>query len=209
MRSSVLISFLLLFYALCGAQDTNSAKTKNILILGNSITAGYGLSTEQAYPAHLQHKIDSLGLNYKVVNAGLSGETTSGGLRRIDWLLRQPVDIFILALGGNDGLRGIGLNVTRQNLFEIVEKVRAKNPGVTVVLAGMQIPPNLGPEYTKEFRQVYPQVAKEADTKLIPFLLKDVGGFKELNLPDGIHPNAAGHVIVAENVWEVLKPLLE
>jgi len=209
MRSSVLISFLLLFYALGGAQDTNSAKTKNILILGNSITAGYGLAKEQAYPAHLQNKIDSLGLPYKVVNAGLSGETTSGGLRRIDWLLRQPVDIFILALGGNDGLRGIGLDVTRQNLSQTIEKVREKNPGVTVVLAGMQIPPNLGPEYTKEFKQLYPQVAQEADTKLIPFLLQDVGGFKELNLPDGIHPNAEGHKIVAENVWEVLKPLLK
>ncbi|MCB0618949.1 MAG: arylesterase, partial [Saprospiraceae bacterium] len=145
---------------------------------------------------------------YQVVNAGLSGETTAGGRERIDWVLRQGVDIFVLELGGNDGLRGIDPAATYENLKAIIETVRAKDPQTTIVLAGMQAPPNMGADFTSAFRAVYPRLAEEYDLKLIPFLLEGVGGRPDLNLPDGIHPTPRGHRMVAETIWDVLAPLL-
>lgn len=195
--------------------DTSSAKAateaapKTILFFGNSLTAGYGLEPSQAFPALIQQKIDSAGWNYTVINSGLSGETTAGGKNRISWVLRQKVDVFILELGGNDGLRGVELESTRNNLQAIIDTVRAKNPDVQIVLAGMQIPPNMGPDYTSKFRTIYPQLAEKNKLVLIPFLLEGVGGIASLNLPDGIHPTAEGHQIVAENIWKILVPILQ
>lgn len=184
------------------------AATKTLLFYGDSLTAGYGVDPDEAYPALIQQKIDALGLEWKVVNAGLSGETTAGGLRRLDWILRQSVDIFVIELGGNDGLRGLEPAVTRANLEKMIARIRAKNPHVVVVLAGMQIPTNMGPTYATAFAQIYPTIAAEQKTHLIPFLLANVGGIPELNQPDGIHPTAAGHRMVAETVWQTIKPLL-
>ena len=187
-----------------------AAEPKTILIFGDSLTAGLGLDdpATQAYPALLQKKIDAVGLPYHVVNGGLSGETTAAGLRRIDWMLRERVDVFMLALGGNDGLRGILPPITRANLVGILEKVRAKYPEAKLVVAGMQMPPNLGPDYLAAYRAVFPDVAKATGATLIPFLLEGVGGVPELNQHDGIHPTAKGHAQVAETVWQVLYPLL-
>jgi acyl-CoA thioesterase-1 len=179
--------------------------TKTIIFFGNSLTAGYGVEPSQAFPALIQDRIDSLQLPWKVINAGLSGETTAGGRSRIDWILRQPVDIFVLELGGNDGLRGIPVTETRANLQAIIDTVREKNPQVKIILAGMQVPPNMGQQYASQFRAVFQQLAEKNNTTLVPFLLEDVGGVPELNQPDGIHPNVEGHRIVAENVWEVLR----
>ena len=179
---------------------------KTIVFFGNSLTAGYGLDDPSlAFAGLIQHKIDSLGFSYKVINAGVSGETTAGGNSRIDWILKQPLDIFILELGGNDGLRGIPVSETERNLQSILDKVKSSYPDAIRILAGMQIPPNLGQEYTKGFSELYPQIAKRNNISLIPFLLENVGGESKLNLSDGIHPNEAGHRIVAENVWKVLK----
>lgn len=184
------------------------AAKKTIVFYGNSLTAGYGLSPSQAFPAIIQQKIDSLGLAYQVVNAGVSGETSSGGKTRIDWILRQPVDIFVLELGANDGLRGIPLSETRKNLQDIIDKVKAKNPGTKLLFAGMQIPPNMGQTYTEEFRNIYTDLSKKNNMALIPFLLEGVGGEPHLNQPDGIHPTAEGHRIVASNLWKQLEKLL-
>lgn len=193
-----------------GRQDSTktAGESKAILFLGNSLTAGYGLDPEQAFPALIQQKIDSLGWAFEAVNAGLSGETSSGGLRRLSWLMRRKIAVLVLALGANDGLRGIPPELTRQNLQQIIERTREKNPGVKIVLAGMEAPPNMGEDYTKQFRGLYQELARTNQAALIPFLLKDVGGIPELNLPDGIHPTADGHRIVAANVWEVLGPVL-
>lgn len=191
--------------------DTANAKDtpkKTVLFFGNSLTAGYGLEPSEAFPALIGEKIDSAGWGYQVINSGLSGETSAGGKSRIGWVLRQPVDVFILELGANDGLRGIDLETTRQNLQTIIDTVKAKNPQVTIVLAGMQIPPNMGPAYTAQFRQLYQDLAQKNNTELIPFLLEDVAGIPSLNQDDGIHPTAKGNVIVAENVWKVLEPVL-
>lgn len=182
---------------------------RTILFLGDSITAGLGIGPEQAFPALIQARIDSLGLDYRVVNAGVSGETSAGGLRRIDWVLRRPADIVVIELGANDGLRGTPVETTRANLQAIIDSVRARQPEADIVLAGMQVPPNLGADYTEAFREIYPGLARENDLALIPFVLEGVGGVRRLNLPDGIHPTAEGHRIVAENVWRVLAPLLE
>ncbi len=190
------------------ASSDSSATTSNektILFYGNSLTAGYGVEPSEAFPALIQDKIDSLDLSYRVVNAGVSGETTSGGNSRIDWVLRQPVDIFILELGGNDGLRGIPLTETRKNLQAIIDKVKAKYPDVEIILAGMQVPPNMGSTYANEFRSLFTDLADKNKVGLIPFLLEKVGGERTLNQADGIHPTPAGHKIVAENVWAVLK----
>lgn len=195
----------LLFVLLAPVQD----RKKRIVFFGDSITAGYGLSTEDAFPALIQNTIDSLDLNYEVVNAGLSGETSAGGLSRIDWILRASPDIFVLELGGNDGLRGLSLDQTENNLKAMVKKVREKNPNAIVIIAGMQIPPNLGQDYTKNFKELFGKVAKDSDTQLIPFLLENVGGEPDLNLPDGIHPNVAGHKIVAQTVWTHLNKHLD
>lgn len=189
-------------------RDTTKRARKNIVFFGNSITAGYGLQLSQAFPALIQHKIDSAGLSYKVINAGISGETSSDGVARIDWILRQPVDVFVLELGGNDGLRGIPVEQTRKNLQLIIDKVKAAYPSATIVLAGMQIPPNMGKKYSDEFRQMYPDLTQKNNIELIPFLLKGVGGEATLNLEDGIHPTAEGHRILAENVWSILGDVL-
>lgn len=180
-----------------------------ILCFGDSLTAGMGLETDDAYPAVLQRIIDSLSLNYSVVNAGLSGETTASGKNRLNWVLNQKTDVFILELGANDGLRGINLSETRNNLQAIIDMVLAKNPDTKIILAGMQIPPNMGSVYTSEFREIFPQLAEENNAFLIPFLLKDVGGIPELNQDDGIHPTVEGQEILARNVWEVLGPVLD
>jgi acyl-CoA thioesterase-1 len=190
-----------------GGTTTATAK-KTIVFFGNSLTAGYGLSPTQAFPALIQHKLDSLQLPYKIVNAGVSGETSSGGNSRIDWILRQPLDVFVLELGANDGLRGIPTNETRKNLQAIIDKVKAKNPNARLVLAGMQIPPNMGQKYATDFRNIFPDLAAKNEMTLIPFLLQGVGGEVRLNQEDGIHPTAEGHQIVAENVWQELKKVL-
>jgi len=188
--------------------QAKTSKDKLIMFFGNSLTAGMGLDTEDAFPALIQNKLDSLELPYQVINAGLSGETTASGKNRLEWVLNQKVDIFILELGANDGLRGVPLNETRNNLQDIINFVKEKNPGVKIVLAGMQIPPNLGTDYTAGFRKIFPELAEKNDVELIPFLLEDVTGIPELNQGDGIHPTVEGHKIVAENVWVVLKDIL-
>jgi acyl-CoA thioesterase I len=185
-----------------------TAIRKTIVFFGNSLTAGYGLSPSEAFPALIQNKIDSLNLPYKVINAGVSGETSSGGNSRIDWILRQPLDVFILELGANDGLRGIPIPETKKNLQSIIDKVKAKNPEAILVLAGMQIPPNMGQQYATEFRDIYSELASKNKMTLIPFLLEGVGGEVKLNQQDGIHPTAEGHRIVAKNVWRELKNVL-
>lgn len=197
------------------AKDTTAtavAKTentlKNILFFGTSLTAGYGLDPSEAYPALIQHRIDSLKLPYQVINGGLSGETSAAGKGRIDWLLKQPIDIFVLELGANDGLRGIAVKETTSNLQWIIDRVRAKYPDVKMVLAGMQVPPNMGQLYANDFKNMFPQLASKNKMVLIPFLLDKVGGIPKLNQPDGIHPTAAGDRILAENVWIHLKGLL-
>ncbi len=194
--------------AVCLAAAAHAAEARSIVFFGDSLTAGYGIEPESAFPALIQRKIDAAGLPWRVVNAGLSGETTSGGLRRLDWILRQKVDIFVLELGGNDGLRGIPTETTRVNLLVMIERVREKYPRARVVLAGMQIPTNMGPEYGEAFAAIYPAVARETGAVLIPFLLEGVGGIPRLNLPDGIHPTEQGHRIVAATVWKSLSALL-
>ena len=189
-------------------ESATITKKKSIVFYGNSLTAGYGVSPSEAFPAIIQKKIDSLSLPYNVINAGVSGETSSGGKTRIDWILREPVDIFILELGANDGLRGTPLSETKKNLQDIIDKVKAKYPDTKLVFAGMEIPPNMGQAYTTEFRNIYTDLAAKNKMTLIPFLLEGVGGEPELNQADGIHPTAEGHIIVAENVWKQLEKLL-
>jgi acyl-CoA thioesterase-1 len=178
-------------------------------VLGDSLAAGYGLEPSEAFPALLQEKIEAEGWPYKVVNAGLSGDTSAGGLRRLNWLLKQKVDVLVLELGGNDGLRGIAPQTTRSNLHAIIQRTREKYSDVRVVVAGMRMPANWGAAYVEEFERIFPAVAKEHDAALVPFLLEGLGGVRELNQPDRIHPTAAGQKMIAENVWGVLKPLLE
>lgn len=199
-KKLLIISLILFFQA--------GSAPKTILFYGDSLTAGYGLSPEEAFPALVGKKLNQNGKPVKIVNAGLSGETSAGGLSRIDWVLRQPVDIFVLELGPNDGLRGLPLEQTQQNLQKIIDKVKAKYPKVTIVIAGMMVPPNMGPDYTGKFKKLFPELAKKNSAKLIPFLLEDVAGNEKLNQPDGIHPNAEGHRIVAENVYKIIEPLL-
>lgn len=188
---------------------TTESSTKIILCFGDSITAGYGLDdSNDAYPAVLQSKIDSLGLDYTVINSGLSGETTAGGRSRLSWIMNQPIDVFLLELGGNDGLRGIPLTETRSNLQAIINMLHEKSPDTKIIIAGMELPPNMGQDYTTAFRNIYAELAEQNDLAFIPFILKDVGGIVELNQNDGIHPTVEGHKIVANTVWEVLKPIL-
>jgi acyl-CoA thioesterase I len=198
------LAFLALAASLCASEGERRA----ILIVGDSLAAGAGVDLDEAFPALLQKRIDDAGLKYEVVNAGVSGDTSAGGLRRIDWLLRRKIDILVLELGGNDGLRGISPATTRTNLQTIVERTKAKYPQAKIVLAGMQMPPNMGEEYNKAFREIFPDIAKANKAALIPFLLEGVGGKAEYNLADQIHPNPEGHRIVAENVWKVLGPVL-
>ncbi len=184
-------------------------KAPVILFFGNSLTAGYGLDPTEAFPHLIQLRLDSLGWDYQVINAGLSGETSKTGSNRIDWVLREPVEYMILELGGNDGLRGIATDEMERNLQSIIDQSREKYPDMVIILAGMEAPPNMGADYVSDFRAVYPRLAEENNLPLIPFLLQDVGGEEELNLPDGIHPNIEGHRIVAENVWKILETVLE
>lgn len=184
-----------------------SQSRPRIVALGDSLTAGLGLRPEQAYPALLQERLDVRGLQYEVVNAGVSGDTSAGGLRRLDWVLDGDVRILIVALGGNDGLRGLPAEALRSNLAEIIERAQARE--IAVLLAGMEAPTNLGTSYTGAFRDVYRSLAEEYDVPLMPFLLAGVGGIERLNQSDGIHPNAEGTRLVADLVWTALLPLLE
>jgi len=179
-----------------------------VLFLGTSITAGLGVSETEAYPALIQAKVDSAGYDFRVVNAGSSGETSAGGLRRIDWLLRNPVVVLVIELGANDGLRGQDNEALTENLLEIIDRGFAASPEMTVLLAAMEAPPNMGDRYTEEFRRVFPAVASARGVGLIPFLLNGVAGVDSLNQADGIHPTARGHSIVANNVWVVLGEVL-
>lgn len=227
MRSSILFLIMSVLFFSCQSEQKpqdNSEQTETevsttpqppapdskqrIIFFGNSLTAAYGLDPAEGFVALIQEKIDSLDLPYKTVNAGLSGETTAGGKERIDWILKQRVDVFILELGGNDGLRGIDPAQSIQNLESIIESVKERYPDVKIVLAGMEAPPNMGKEFTEAFRTMYPRLAKSHDLTLIPFLLENVGGITELNQADGIHPTAEGHQIVAETIWKYLQPLL-
>ena len=182
---------------------------KSLVVLGDSLSAGFGVDLSEAWPARIQEKIREAGLPWKLVNAGLSGDTSAGGLRRLDWILRRPVDALLLELGSNDGLRGLPLEATRTNLQTVIERTRAKYPKVRIVLAGMKMPENLGEAYTRQFESLYRDLAETNKVALIPFLLDGVGGRSELNLPDQIHPNAEGHHRVATNVWKVLQPVLQ
>lgn len=215
---------LILFLFACNSNNSNESKKKTtikketplekkaskiILFFGNSLTAGYGLEPEEAYPALIQNKLDSLGYDYTVVNAGVSGETTASGNSRVDWVLQQQkIDIFVLELGGNDGLRGIPTSETEENLKSIIDKVQKNAPDAKFILSGMMVPPNMGPQYSEDFNKVFPKVAADKKVYFLPFLLDGVAGETELNQEDGIHPTAKGQQIVADNVWQVLKPLL-
>jgi len=183
-------------------------QAKTILFFGDSLTAGYGLSPEIAFPSLVEKEFIKENKKVKVINAGLSGETSAGGLSRIDWTLRQPIDVFVLELGANDGLRGLPIEQTKKNLQSIIDKVKSKYPKVKIVLAGMMVPPNMGKSYADEFKKIYPAMAKKNKASLIPFLLEGVAGNEKLNQADGIHPNAEGHRIVATNLVIFLRPLL-
>ncbi|GGE44881.1 arylesterase [Pedobacter psychrotolerans] len=187
----------------------NDVKVKNILFFGTSLTAGYGLDPTEAYPALIQNRIDSLKMPYKVINGGLSGETSAAGKSRISWLLKQPIDVFVLELGANDGLRGLPVAQTTKNLQSIIDSVKTKYPNVKMVMAGMQVPPNMGAKYAEDFKNIFPNLAKKNNMALVPFLLDKVGGVPKLNQEDGIHPTAEGDKILAENVWVILKDVLE
>ena len=182
---------------------------KILVVLGDSLSAGFGVDLSEAWPARIQEKIREAGLPWKLVNAGLSGDTSAGGLRRLDWILRRPLEALLIELGGNDGLRGLPLAATRTNLQTVIDRARAKYPQVRIVLAGMKMPENLGEAYTRQFEGLYRDLAETNRVAFIPFLLDGVGGRPELNLPDQIHPNAEGHRCVATNVWKVLQPVLQ
>jgi acyl-CoA thioesterase-1 len=184
-----------------------AASRPRIVALGDSLTAGLGLEPGQAYPALLQQRLDAAGLKYEVVNAGVSGDTSAGGLRRVDWALEGDVKVLIVALGGNDALRGLPVEQLRENLTAILERARAR--GITVILAGMEAPPNFGAVYTAAFRQTYRDVAAAQGAVLIPFLLDGVAGLPEMNQGDGIHPTAGGAQRVADTVWSALRPIVK
>jgi acyl-CoA thioesterase-1 len=203
-----MIKFLYLLFIAAVTTLSFAESPRRVVILGDSIAAGYGVDPEEAFPAILQQKIDTAGFSYRVVNAGVSGDTTAGGLRRISWVLKEPVDVLLIELGGNDGLRGINPEDTAKNLQSIIDKSKAQYPHVKIVISGMQMPANMGPEYTKKYREVFADAAKKNNAGLIPFLLEEVGARAELNQADRIHPNPQGHKVVAENVWKVLRPLL-
>ena len=192
------------------AEETNTSSTKKIIFFGDSLTAGYGLDdVDEAFPGIIQGKIDALDLEYTVVNSGVSGETTSGGKNRIEWVLNEEPSIFVLELGANDGLRGVPLQETTNNLQFIIDAVHNKYPAAKIIIAGMQLPPNMGQKYTTEFKNLFSSLAEKNKLQLVPFLLENVGGIATLNQSDGIHPTKEGHQILATNVWNVLQPLLE
>jgi acyl-CoA thioesterase-1 len=214
--------FALILLVACGEKKSSSDKlnasagnnaaassSKTILFFGDSLTAGFGLDDpSEAFPGVIQTKIDSAKLPYHVINAGLSGETSSGGKGRIAWLLKQKVDVFVLELGANDGLRGIPVSETKQNLQAIIDSVKTKYPKAKLIITGMQVPPNMGAAYATEFKAIFPDLAAKNKMTLMPFLLKDVAGIPALNQKDGIHPTAEGAKIVGNNVWQVLKKIL-
>lgn len=203
------IGILFLATALAGVPHVMASERKTVVVLGDSLAAGYGLDPSEAFPTLIQNKIDDAHWNFTVVNAGVSGDTSAGGLRRMDWLLKRKIDVLVIELGGNDGLRGIEVSATRTNLQAIIDRARQKYPQVQIVIAGMQMPPNMGEDYTRAFRAIYPELAKANGAALIPFILEGVGGHPELNQADHIHPTAEGDKIVAENVWKILRPILE
>ena len=190
------------------AAPSEPAPTRRIVMLGNSLTAGHTLPREEAWPAHIQTRIDEKQWPFTVVNAGVNGDTSTDGLQRIGWVLRQPAEVLVIELGGNDGLRGIPVEVTRNNLQAIIDRARELHPEILPLLAGMKLPPNYGPEYIEAFERIYPELAAENEIPLIPFLLEGVAADPDLNFPDGIHPTAEGHRRVAEVVWQTLEPLL-
>ncbi len=190
------------------AADATQAGPRRVVVLGDSLAAGYGVERGEGWPERVQARIDRAGLPFEVVNAGLSGDTTAGGLRRLDWVIKQRVDVLVVELGGNDGLRGIPPSTTKSNLVAMVRRARARWPESKVVLAGMQMPPSMGPDHAEAFRKLFPEVAKEEGTDIIPHLLEGVGGVPDLNQEDLIHPTPRGHELVASNAWVVLEPLL-
>jgi acyl-CoA thioesterase I len=201
------VALMLAAILLGGAVPTNSARA--VLILGDSITAGYGLEPDESFPALLQRKIAARGWNFRVINAGQSGDTSASGLARLDWLLKNRVDVLVLELGANDGLRGLHPETTRKNLQAIIDRTKQKYPEVRIIIAGMKVPPNMGREYAARFEAIFRDLAKQNQAVLIPFILEGVGGVQALNLPDGIHPTAKGQEIVARNVWKALEPVLK
>jgi acyl-CoA thioesterase-1 len=184
------------------------AERGRVVFLGTSLTAGLGLDPEQAYPALIQRKMDAAGLRFEAVNAGVSGETSAGARRRIDWLLRQPASVVVIETGANDGLRGLEVDSLRSNIQAIIDEARRLSPPPAIVLVGMRAPPNLGPIYARRFQRVYPELAEANDVPLVPFLLEGVAGEAALNQADMIHPTAEGQQRMAEAVWKVLEPVL-
>ena len=207
MRPLGAIALALLVVAMPGTADARAVEDRVIVVLGDSLTAGLGVAADEAYPALVQARLRREGFAYRVVNAGVSGDTTAGGLRRLDWVLRSRPAIVIVALGANDGLRGLPVAAMRDNLVAIVTRLRGA--GARVLLAGMRMPPNYGDAYTRAFAETFARVARQTGVALLPFLLDGVAGDPALNQPDGIHPNAAGQRVVAETVWRALRPLLE
>ncbi len=208
-------TFLVLFSIGCGwfalepeLSAANSDSTRSLVVLGDSLSAGYGVDISEAWPALIQAFLRGDGMPWKVINAGVSGDTTAAGVRRLDWLLRKPVDALILELGANDGLRGLPLEATRTNLQAVIDRTRAKWPKAQIILAGMRLPANMGAEYVSSFEAIFPALAASNRITLIPFLLEGVGGRPEFNQFDQIHPNAVGHRRVASHVWTFLKPVL-
>jgi acyl-CoA thioesterase-1 len=209
LRTSAFVPLLAILLMIAVVPASQAQPAGRIVILGDSITAGYGVDPSQAYPSLLQRKINQAGLPFEVINAGVSGDTTGDGLRRLDRVLEQGADIFLIALGANDGLRRISPTITAANLNAIIKRARARNPRVKIIIAGMQMPPELGAGFTAEFQALFPQIAKENRVELIPFLLKDIGGISRMNLPDRVHPNPEGHARIAETVWNTLEPKLK
>lgn len=203
-------SVIAVIFMLCWQMfaSASAAEPVRVVVLGDSITSGFGLEKNEAYPALVEKLARADGHELQVVNAGLSGDTTRGGLRRIKVLVRKPMDVLVIALGGNDGLRGIEPEVTRANLAAIIEQARKACPKVRILLAGMQMPDNMGEEYTRAFKKIFPTVAKEKQVAYLPFLLEGVATVKELNLADGIHPNRSGHRILAKHVYRFLREVL-
>lgn len=191
-----------------GARSSGSVRKPVVLFFGTSLTAGAGLEPDQAFPALVEKKADSSGLPIKVVNAGLSGETTAGAVRRIDWVLRTPADVIVVEVGANDALRGLSPAAAKANLETLIAAMKRKQPRAQIVLVQMEAPPNLGNAYTRSFRSIYVDVARQENLILIPFLLDGVAGISRLNQPDGIHPNVVGERIVAENIWRSLAPVI-
>jgi acyl-CoA thioesterase I len=204
------LQILFLLLLLLSLRGLSKAETTPgiILFLGDSITAGLGLEPAEAFPALIQKKIEARRWPFQAVNAGQSGDTSAGGLGRIDWLLKNRIDVLVLELGANDGLRGLPVETTRKNLQAIIERTRQKYPEAKVILAGMKVPPNMGGDYGRKFEALFADLAKKNNAPLVPFILEGVGGVRELNLADGIHPTAKGQEMVAANVWKVLEPIL-